>query len=160
MEIVDGKRNFQLPGLNYRMTEFQAAIGKVQFEKLPGILLKRKNIAHKYLKKLNGCPHITLPVDDPENTWQTFMVVLDDKCNRTRIIDIMANGGFGCGAGSVSGHVGNLYMESFGYKPSDLPVSAKLDSNGLALPLHNSVSDADVERCTTLLKETLMEIEK
>jgi perosamine synthetase len=160
MEIFDGKRDFQLPGLNYRMTEFQAAIGKVQFEKFPEILKKREHVARKYLDDLNGCPHIKLPSDDKENTWQTFMVVLDDKCNRSKIIEIMVNGGFGCGAGSVSGHTGKLYMESFGYKPSDLPVSAKLDSNGLALPLHSFVTDADIKRCTLLLRETLKEIEK
>jgi dTDP-4-amino-4,6-dideoxygalactose transaminase len=156
-EIVAGKRDFRLAGLNYRMNEISAAIGKVQFSKFPEILKKRKEIAGCYLKYLNECSAIKLPIDNPEHTWQTFMVVLDEKCDRDRVIVAMAKAGFGCGAGSVAGHCAKIYRKRFGYKPDDLPISAKLDMSGLALPLHSFVADEDIVRCASLLKEASLE---
>ena len=158
-EFLAGKRDFQLAGLNYRMNEIQAAIGKVQFGKFPEILKKRAEIARHYIENLKGCSAIKLPTDNLEHTWQTFMVVLGDRCDRNRIIDTMVRAGFGCGPGSVAGHCAKIYRERFGYKPADLPISAKLDVNGLALPLHSFVADADVVRCAALLRDASLERE-
>jgi dTDP-4-amino-4,6-dideoxygalactose transaminase len=155
-EVFAGKRDFQFPGLNYRMNEIQAAIGKVQFGKFSEILKKRKNIAESYIKNLTACPSIKLPVNSAENTWQTFMIVLDNNCDRDQIIDTMAKAGFGCSPGSVSAHCAKFYRERFGYMPADLPISAKLDVDGLALPLHSFVTDADVVGCSSVLREILM----
>ena len=44
-EIQQHRRDFIVPGLNYRMTEIQAAIGRVQLEKFPSILKKRQELA-------------------------------------------------------------------------------------------------------------------
>ena len=43
-------------GYNYRMTDIQAAIGRVQLERLPGILTRRRALAARYHQALTGDP--------------------------------------------------------------------------------------------------------
>ncbi|MHC4799992.1 MAG: DegT/DnrJ/EryC1/StrS family aminotransferase, partial [Planctomycetota bacterium] len=66
----NGKRDFQVAGLNYRMTEIQAAIGQVQLNKFPEILKRRREIASQYLSELSKFLGISLPANNPEHTWQ------------------------------------------------------------------------------------------
>jgi perosamine synthetase len=151
----NGQRDFQVTGLNYRMTEIQAAIGRVQLEKFPEILKKRREIASQYLKVLANSPGISLPADNPEHTWQTFMVVLDGQTDRGRVMDKLAQSDIGTGQGSVAGHIANVYRKKFGYKASNLPVSTKLDLQGLALPLYSGMSKEEITLIARQLKEVL-----
>lgn len=152
-----GSRDFRVAGMNYRMTEIQAAIGRAQLAKFPEVLEKRRVIAERYLSDLATCPGIRLPLPDPEHTWQTFQVTLDDRIERDQLIDRLAEEGVGTGPGSISGHCIGVYRESYGYKDSDLPVSAWLHRSGLALPLHRSMDNSHVvfvvEKLTRLVEE-------
>jgi dTDP-4-amino-4,6-dideoxygalactose transaminase len=143
----NGQRDFQVAGLNYRMTEIQAAIGQVQLEKFPEILKKRREIASQYLKGLADCPGLSLPANNPEHTWQTFMVVLGDNKDRDFVINELAKKEVGSGPGSVAGHCACIYQKTFGYKPKQLPVSKNLDSQGLAIPLYAEVNQNDATDC-------------
>ncbi|MHC4692178.1 MAG: DegT/DnrJ/EryC1/StrS family aminotransferase [Planctomycetota bacterium] len=145
----NGRRCFPAAGLNYRMTEIQAAIGRVQLNKFPEILKRRREIASHYLNKLGKFLGITLPMDDPEHTWQTFMIELEKDLDRSEIIDRLAQQGIGAGAGSVSAHCLEVYQEKFGYKNSDLPISQRLNFRGLALPLYSDMTHQDVNHCIT-----------
>lgn len=152
--FVDGRRDFTLPGLNYRMTEFQAAIGRVQLEKFESILARRKEAAALYLRRLQGCHQVALPSEDPEHTWQTFMIVIG-PAEHERAVQRLGANGIGAAAGSVAGHCADLYASQFGYKPSDLPVSARLASWGLALPLYSTITEGEIECCVGELRAAL-----
>ena len=144
--VRDGKRDALLPGLNYRMTEMQAAIGQVQMGKLSGILDARRRIAGQYLSILRDARMVALPVDAPEHTWQTFMVVLDPSVDRARVVERLAAAGIEAGPGSVSAHCLCSYQERFGHTDADLPVSRRLHESGLALPLHALMGERDAAR--------------
>ena len=148
-------RDFQVAGLNYRMTEIQAAIGRVQLEKFPQILKRRREIASQYIRELGECRAISLPANNQEHTWQTFMVVLDDNKDRDSVIDRLAKRGIGCGPGSVAAHCIKVYQKSLGYKAEDLPVSAKLDLYGLALPVFEELSAKEQKETAEFLKGCL-----
>jgi len=144
--VIGGKRDFLLPGLNYRMTEIQAAIGSTQLKKFPEILRKRQQIADHYLDNLADCPGMSLPANKPEHTWQTFMVYLDEGINRGKVVAELASRGIGAGPGSISAHCLKIYQGRFGYTNSDLPVSWELHEQGLALPLYESLSFTDQQQ--------------
>lgn len=148
--LIQGQRDFVLPGLNYRMTEIQAAIGTVQLKKFANILEKRRSLAGEYLDSLRACPRLSQPVDSPEHTWQSFMVVLDEAVDRIAIIERLASEGFECGPGSVAAHLGSHFQP----QPA-LPISERLHRQGLALPLHAGLSQAEVRSCAQALRRTL-----
>lgn len=152
--LVDSRstREFRVAGFNYRMTDIQAAIGVVQMEKLPEIVKKRREMAELYLHHLAGCVNIYLPKSDSEHTWQTFMVVLRDSVDRDAVAASMAQEHIVVAQGSVAAHCSRLYGSEYGYQPSDLPTSTRLDRKGLALPLHTFMDSSHVERGSALLR--------
>ncbi len=148
----NGKREFHVPGFNYRMTEIQAVIGQVQLKKIPAILKRRREIASQYLSQLTDCPEIILPADSSEHTWQTFMVMLDPQVDLGEVINKMTEQGIGIGQGSVAGHCQQVYRELCEYKEDELPVSRILASHGLALPLYADMRLRDVTHCAEMLR--------
>ena len=152
-----GSREFVVAGMNYRLTEIQAAIGRVQLQRFPAILETRRTIAGRYLDALAGCPGLRLPAPDAEHTWQTFMVQLDDRIDRDGVIQALAEHGIGAGLGSVSGHCTQTYRDRYHYREEDLPVSRRLYRSGLALPLHPRLTEADQARVVRALVEILGE---
>jgi perosamine synthetase len=148
--LLNGQRDFVLPGLNYRMTEIQAAIGTVQLKKFADILQKRRALASVYLDSLRSCPALKVALDQPEHTWQTFMVVLNEHVERRRIIERLASEGFESGPGSVAAHLGSHFQPQ-----QALPVSEQLHHQGLALPLHAGLSQAEAQACAKALRAIL-----
>lgn len=148
----NGRRDFEVAGLNYRMTEIQAAIGQVQLEKFPEILKNRRQIALQYLRELSGCQAMRLPSDHPEHTWQTFMILIDGCVNRQEIISQLMSMGIQTGEGSVAGHAINSLKKKFGYRADDLPISWQLYYCGLALPLYSKLKRRDITYCTSQLQ--------
>jgi len=155
--MMDGHRDFRMVGMNYRLTEIQAAIGLVQLAKFPEILRKRRELAAQYLAQLADQPGISLPQASPDHTWQTFMVVLAGGFDRDMIVEQLATLGIGAGPGSVAGHCAAVYRERFGYQPDQLPCSARLDRAGLALPLHSGMNPSDLSRCVASVRQALSE---
>jgi len=149
--MVAGQRDFNLPGLNYRMTEMQAAIGHVQLTKFPGLLEKRRALVHEYFELLSGCPAVDLPLDQAGHTWQTFMVVLGEPVTRHSVIERLGAQGIECGAGSVAAHLASHFQPQ-----QALRVSEQLHRQGLALPLHAGLAPGEVAASATALRESLI----
>lgn len=151
---VNGSRQVVLPGLNYRMTEMQAAIGQVQIKKFSEILKTRKVLAKHYHESLKDVKNITLPTWSPEHTWQTYMIVLEDY-SRDTVIQKLKAFNIEATAGSVAGHCNDYFMSLDGYSHDDVPNSYKFHVKGLALPLHAGLSIKDVEYVCDTLKGIL-----
>jgi dTDP-4-amino-4,6-dideoxygalactose transaminase len=64
--FADRGKNFGRPdvggffGVNYRMTELEAAIGRVQLQRLPGFIQKRQALAARLAERLQGSPIFSL----------------------------------------------------------------------------------------------------
>lgn len=149
-QLAAGRRDFVLPGLNYRLTEIQAAIGRVQLEKFPSILASRRALVAVYLQKLAGLSSLQLPSAPAEHTWQTFMTVLPPTMERARVIERLKADGIEAGPGSVAGHLGAHFQP----QPPQ-PVSEGLHHQGLALPLHPGLDAAAVAHCAARLGQAL-----
>ena len=150
--------NLKSAGLNYRMTDIQAAIGLVQLSKLKTILSKRKYIIETYLEILDGQDGITLPEylsnsehsKDSETAIQTLMVLLDKEIDRDNIISGMAESRIETNIGSPAAHQLPLFA-----RPSDTcPAATVLQKQGLALPLYATMTKVEARK----VAETLMDL--
>lgn len=76
----------EVRGMNYRLTNIQAAIGLAQTEKLDFAVARKREIAHTYLERLRGAPHLTLPVERPwaRNVYWMFGVLVGDGFGMTK----------------------------------------------------------------------------
>jgi dTDP-4-amino-4,6-dideoxygalactose transaminase len=154
-ETLAGRREFTSAGFNYRLTELQAAVGLAQLKRLPGILGAKKKLAALYFEQLEDLRQIRLPANDPEHTWQTFMITLASEAERVRVQEFCKTNGIETGPGSVAGHRAAFWGNQF-LEPEDLcSVSTRLATCGLALPLHPRLTEAEVARVTTALRTAL-----
>ncbi len=139
-----GKADFVAAGLNYRMTEFQAALAIGQLERFEKELQRRKRLAAQYLDRLRMVPHITLPRDNSGSSWQTFMIVLDAAVNRGAVIKHLASLGIQSNLGAQAINALSYYRSKYGWTDASCPAATRLYRHGLALPLHGAMTQKDV----------------
>ena len=147
--------NLRSAGLNYRMTDIQAAIGLVQLSKLKSILSKRKYIIETYLDILEGQDGITLPEYLSNSEYsaiaiQTLMVLLDKDIDRDKIIKRMAEFKIETNTGAPAAH----QLPIFANSPDTCPSATELHQQGLALPLHAAMTKEEARK----VAETLIDL--
>jgi perosamine synthetase len=104
-EKCEGKLDFYLPGLNYRMTDFQAALGIPQLEELEQIIEVRKQQALKYDALLKEINWLETPAVFPErkHVYQTYHVLVKEL-SRDDIIKALREKGVETNLGAQALH--------------------------------------------------------
>lgn len=142
-------------GYNYRMTEIQAALGRSQLKKLKSFLHKRNQVAGWYRERLERVPGINLlKADDKdhERSWFVYIIRLDKKFNRDKVMRKLLDSGIPTKAYLPSIHL-QPYMKRFGFKPGDFPVSEAMSASTLALPFYTQMTESTVDLvCQKLVK--------
>ncbi len=75
-----GKRAHLFFGMNYRMTELQAAVALAQLKRLPGMMVQRRQMAEELVRRLAGAPGVVLPesLRDRGSSWWKFNFLVDE----------------------------------------------------------------------------------
>jgi dTDP-4-amino-4,6-dideoxygalactose transaminase len=149
-----GRPDLIAKGLNYRMTEMQAALGISQMRKLPEILHRRRSLAELMHRQLAGISWFRRPVIPLHLTpnWQSYVGVLDQAADRDRVIERIAACGIETRPGATAIHLLQAYQASTMSGGDCCSVSEMLDAKTLALPLHPGMDEADVVRIATELR--------
>jgi dTDP-4-amino-4,6-dideoxygalactose transaminase len=132
-------------GYNYRMTDFQAAVGIKQLEKLDWIINERRKIAFKYLEAFKNIPNILLPIEDAHSftNYQTFWIYLKENCKikRNDLMQKLLDLGIATRKGVMTSHREKAYTR-IGYNLS-LPISEDMSDNSIVIPLFVPMSDEE-----------------
>ena len=158
MERNAGGTQFHEAGFNYRLTDFQSALGLTQLPHLQGWIDARRALARAYMQALAPLEQrglIALPAADAGHSWQTFMVVLADGIDRAAVIGRLAEVGIeaNLGAQCVSAQPA---FEAFAPAPGKAPSALRLFRQGLALPFCEQYGDAEVAKVTSALTTELL----
>jgi perosamine synthetase len=142
-------------GFNYRMTDIQAAIGLVQLGKLPAMVTRRRELARRYQEQLSGIPGL-LTADDPgygATNYQSFWVLLPEESavGRDELMRLLAEDGISARRGIMAAHLEPAYA---GAAPS-LPVTERLTTRSLILPLFHDMTQAQQEHVVSALTSAL-----
>jgi len=78
---------------NYKMTDVQAAMGCVQLKRLDDFVRRRRIIAGRYRRALEGCD-LALPPDDPGHIYYRYVIGL--KKSAARLIRFLHTRGMDC----------------------------------------------------------------
>lgn len=79
-------------GLNYRMTELQAAVARAQLAKLPDVVAARRRSADLLLSRLSDLPGVRTPAPDGHAWWLMPLVLADIGDNRAWAQALSAEG--------------------------------------------------------------------
>jgi perosamine synthetase len=147
--------DFIMPGFNYRMTEFQAALGLSQMAKLGRIISARRELAGSYNNLLRGTS-IQAPVIQAESqpVYQSYVVLLEDVDNRRRneISLRLREEGIETTIGTYHMPMSTYYRKRYGYHQGDFPATDQVYARSLALPLYEGLSGEE----QTLIVDALL----
>ena len=131
-------------GFNYRMTDLQAALGRVQLTRLPGIVDERRRLAAEYAAALEGVEGVVRPEEPAwaRSNWQSYCVRLPDRSDQRAVMQRLLDEGISTRRGVMNAHLEAPYR-SPGTARS-LPESERAQRHGVMLPLFPGMSAAQV----------------
>jgi len=142
-------------GLNYRMTDIQAAIGIEQLKWASKYIKKRNELADIYHENLPVCivPQALAPYTT-QHIYTTYVVYLGNPCPPKRcIIDELQKRGIQAHYGSIALHLEPSLQQYAGNR--QFPVSEMLSQRTIALPLYPSMTREDILYVCRSLQEIL-----
>lgn len=137
-------------GYNYRLTDIQCALGINQLRKLPGWVLRRKEIAQRYDAAFAEIPAVQpLGVrSEVSHAYHLYIIQLDltqMKVGRTEIFKALVAEGISVNVHYIPVHLHPFYRKRFGTGPGMCPVAETAYERLVTLPMFPRMSDEDVE---------------
>ena len=154
------KYNIKTPGLNYRLSDINCALGLSQLKKLNKFIQKRRQIVslyQKYLKNIEG-----LKIVNIENlnysSWHLLIILLDYKkfkLNRDNFINYL-------NTNNIFPQIHYIPLYKFTYykflKKKHFPNAEKFYKSCLSFPLHTKLSGKDIKVTCNYIKKYLKKI--
>lgn len=142
-------------GRNYRITDFQAALGMSQLKKLESFVSRRNELALQYNSLLSDVDFITLPAlkDEVRHSWHLYVIILDDSINRDDFFKYMRNSNIGVNLHYIPVYRHSYYMENFGFRPDDFPVAEDIFKRIITLPLYPMMKLEELQYVVKKIKE-------
>ncbi|WGY03551.1 DegT/DnrJ/EryC1/StrS family aminotransferase [Nocardioides sp. QY071] len=144
--------SFDMAGYNYRLSDVQAAIMRVQLKRLPDLVAARTRAAELYADLLGDIDELTLPVAlaDRTHPWQSYLVTAGDGVDRDALVMGLRERGVGSNFGTYASHLQPVYGSQ-----EACPVSARLFRQQFALPMHANLTTDDVEYVAAQVRSVL-----
>ncbi|MDQ4145830.1 MAG: DegT/DnrJ/EryC1/StrS family aminotransferase, partial [Actinomycetota bacterium] len=128
-------------GFNYRLTDFQAALGRSQLDRLPAIIAERQRLVSRYDVALSGTVGIITPKVRPgaSPAWHLYPIrILEGR--RRVVFERLRTAGIG-----VQVHYLPVYrhpvFQKLGYPEGACPVAEQIYSEIMSLPLFVGLTD-------------------
>jgi perosamine synthetase len=147
-------------GYNYRITDFQCALGLNQLKKLSGRLSRRQDIALQYDEAFLTVPAIeSLKVRTHlSHAYHLYVIQLRLeilKCDRGVIFSALRKKGIGVNVHYIPVHTHPFFRKRFGTKPGDCPIAESAYERLLTLPLFPNMSSQDIDKVIRTVSETI-----
>lgn len=150
-------------GTNWRMTEMQAAIGRIQLQRMPEWTMLRQEYASKIDQAVSDLALIRR-VDVPEYSehaeYKHYLFVvpalLADGWSRDRIVDEIVARGVPAFQGSCSEVYLEKAFDSTPWRPEKrLPNAVELGETSLMFLVHPTLTEDEIEKTAFVLRETI-----
>lgn len=136
-------------GMNYRMTDMQAALIISQLNKLPRFMERRKAIVKAYNEAFSRLPQLFVQQEIPESDTTRHLCILRIRpekltIDRKQFFEALAAENICCNVHYIPTYY-FPYYEKLGYKRGLCPKAEKLYAEEISLPLYYAMTDQDVE---------------
>jgi|ETNmetMinimDraft_13_1059891.scaffolds.fasta_scaffold02236_5 dTDP-4-amino-4,6-dideoxygalactose transaminase len=147
-------------GYKYNMTDLQAAIGIHQLKRVERNWLRRQSIWLQYNDAFSDLP-IGLPLPpepDTRHAYHLYTIMLDEEktvIRRDAFLNDMTKRNIGVGVHYLSIAEHPYYQKRYSWKPEDYPCAMKIGRQTVSIPLSPKLTDADVAKIITTVREIL-----
>lgn len=145
-------------GLNYRMTELQAALGLSQLQRLDAYVAERHALAHRYDCLLSSLP-LTTPWQHPDSYSGLHLYVirlrLDEIARSHRdVFEALRARGIGVNLHYIPVHL-QPYYRQLGCRPGDCPEAELYYAQAISLPMFHTLGEDRQDVVVQALTEVL-----
>ncbi|MFH1408653.1 MAG: DegT/DnrJ/EryC1/StrS family aminotransferase [Nanoarchaeota archaeon] len=146
---AQGYHDFEVTetGYGYHMTNIQAAIGLSNLAHFKELNARRNEIAKRYREELRDIPKVALfeNKSDRQSANELFTIHVEDRDHFYKVMQSQ-------GIDTSIVHLRNDIYKVFGGLRTDLPELDKFTRTNISIPLHNQLTDAQVTRIITTIK--------
>jgi len=157
-DVFDAWLNHSRLGYNYRLDEMSAALGLAQVGRIEELLAKRERVAGMYDERLRKVDGVSVPYVAPTTTrtsWFVYVVRLAPEVDRKRVMAALEERGVPSRPYFTPIHLQPFYVQRFGYRRGDFPVTEAAGDTCLALPFSSVMTEAQVDHVCRALKEAV-----
>jgi UDP-4-amino-4,6-dideoxy-N-acetyl-beta-L-altrosamine transaminase len=145
-------------GFNYRMTDIQAALGLSQLAKLAAFIARRRYLAERYGRLLEGLP-LRLPSAQPqaESAWHLYVVRLRlDRiaASHRQVFEGLREAGIGVNLHYIPVHL-QPYYRDLGFAPGAFPEAERYYREAISLPMFPGLTDEQQDEVVAQLRAQL-----
>ena len=137
----------QYLGLNYRITDFQAALGLSQIKKIKKFIIKRNHLALTYRKKLKNLPldfqHISKIKKSSYHLFIARLKCKNLKKTRDELYNFLKKKGVICNLHYIPIYK-HPFFKSLKIKDKNYPNTEKYYNSALTLPLYYSMKNSEI----------------
>ena len=151
------------PGFNMRMTDVQAALGRVQLSGLDQEVRRRRVLAARYAEKLGTVPGLRAPSEPAwaRSNWQSYSVGLPDGVDQQAVMRHLAEAGVASRRGVMCVHRETAYppgswscrsgADCDGGECDRLGFSESAQDRSLQIPLFGVMTEAEQDHVVAAL---------
>lgn len=161
---IPGMYDVPTLGLNYRMSDINASIGRVQLSRVIEILKIRKENFTSLKSALTGIENISIldsPVKDLINSHYCLTIVLDGGLSgkRNEMVNILNSRGVGTSV-YYPQPVPRMayYKNKYGYNPKSFPQAERISDQSIALPVGPHIRSEDMKYIAENVKDAMKEL--
>lgn len=146
-------------GLNYRMTDIQAALGLSQLDRLDEYVSIRNQLSKRYDRLLTDLPLIT-PFQSKNcySSWHLYVIRLKLDIiakSRREVFDYLREHGIGVNVHYIP-VPSQPYYKDMGFSEKDYPNGLSYYNEAISLPLFPKMTKQEQDKVVSVLKDILM----
>ena len=147
-------------GFNYRITDFQCAMGSNQLKKLDRFIQQRRDIARKYDESFSKIHSLIIPETQSsiEHAYHLYPLQIDFETLDIKKIDFfnkMKMSGVNLQVHYIPIHLQPFYKKKYGFNNGDFPIAENFYRNEVSLPIFPDLLTDDVSMVINNISEII-----